>query len=631
MEIEEDYKVKVNIDDHSHENSSISTTHAVIGLSISSNKDEIAVPENLPSANHHKKNRNFSQMVETSMITPPKHLVGLEPRLKEIPKNLINGESHEGVNEKNNSKVAKNNTTKNRDNRKSRFQKMRPESILDAVTKVNGSSDEDSLINQRAERLTYSDGYIYESKRNNVLAEEKSSEVSLNQFEMLKKIGEGGYGYVMLVRRKSTADLYALKIVKYGGNIYERMIQNIINERNIFEEISGEHVVSAPFSFIHKTYACFVMDFMPGGDFGSIMRTEYYLDEQNEALPYVAELVLAIEYLHQEKIVHRDLKPENILIDKDGHLKLSDFGLSQKNYENCITTDMKEIEMEFGLKDVSDLRQDLKLEFENRKVDRQKKLKTLKNLEGKKESGGFPANKKKVSSEDVRNAVLTNNNGETRKIVGTPDYIPPEVLRGNYNEERTIDWWALGCLLYEFITGIPPFHADTSDGIFRNIMNYAENKFQISWPKIGFDPDTISPYCKDLIQKLLNPDYTKRLGYMGSEEVKSHGFFIDIDWDNLKTSTPPFIPSVDYSDLKGQDIQLDTICFKNNTKKLGSGRKKKLIDKKKFSIVRNDLLHDFNMQAYNEYKKLSSNLMEKMTKYKSQMKDSEAQNEFVVI
>merc|ERR1712032_1254481 len=119
-------------------------------------------------------------------------------------------------------------------------------------------------------------------------------EIQLQDFSMLKKIGEGGYGHVMLVRHKKTKDIYAMKIIRFSSEVSDAFMQNLINERNIFQVISGEHVVTAHFSFVHKNYCCFAMEFLPGGDFGDLLREEEYLDEMTEARPYIAELVLAI-------------------------------------------------------------------------------------------------------------------------------------------------------------------------------------------------------------------------------------------------------------------------------------------------------------------------------------------------
>lgn len=85
--------------------------------------------------------------------------------------------------------------------------------------------------------------------------------------------------------------------------------------------------MKAPFSFTEKDSQIFVMEFMPGGDLRQLLNEEVYFEEE-AARFYLAEMVMAIEHLHNFSIIHRDLKPENLVIDEKGHIKLTDFGLS---------------------------------------------------------------------------------------------------------------------------------------------------------------------------------------------------------------------------------------------------------------------------------------------------------------
>lgn len=95
----------------------------------------------------------------------------------------------------------------------------------------------------------------------------------------------------------------------------ESYIETLKSERNIFEILSGTYVTKAYYSFIHSPYLCFLMEYMPGGDFGTILKIYTCLDEIIVKF-YMAELILALEYLHDNGIVHRDLKPDNILLDE---------------------------------------------------------------------------------------------------------------------------------------------------------------------------------------------------------------------------------------------------------------------------------------------------------------------------
>eukprot|EP00012_Vannella_robusta_P011131 CAMPEP_0206197284 /NCGR_PEP_ID=MMETSP0166-20121206/8954_1 /ASSEMBLY_ACC=CAM_ASM_000260 /TAXON_ID=95228 /ORGANISM="Vannella robusta, Strain DIVA3 518/3/11/1/6" /LENGTH=205 /DNA_ID=CAMNT_0053614925 /DNA_START=380 /DNA_END=994 /DNA_ORIENTATION=- len=132
----------------------------------------------------------------------------------------------------------------------------------------------------------------------------------------------------------------------------------------------------------------------------------------------------------------------------------------------------------------------------------------------------------------------TMNNPEKQKIntevVGTPDYLAPEVLLG-LGHSYTVDWWALGIMLYEFLTGITPFNGQTVQEIFQNIVTG-----EILWPE---DPEDMPPDAQDLITKLLCSDPSERIGANGAKEVMDHPFFSDINWDSLLTDTPPFVPA----------------------------------------------------------------------------------------
>lgn len=116
---------------------------------------------------------------------------------------------------------------------------------------------------------------------------------------------------------------------------------------------------------------------------------------------------------------------------------------------------------------------------------------------------------------------------------GTPDYLAPELLLGN-DHSYEVDWWALGCIMYEFLTGIPPFNDSTPEGIFDRIM-----VGRVDWEGLyGFIPDE----AIDLVNQLLVLDPEKRLGHNGALEVKEHAFFKGVDWNSTLTRKAPFVP-----------------------------------------------------------------------------------------
>ncbi|KAG0333491.1 Serine/threonine-protein kinase MRCK alpha [Podila humilis] len=127
--------------------------------------------------------------------------------------------------------------------------------------------------------------------------------------------------------------------------------------------------------------------------------------------------------------------------------------------------------------------------------------------------------------------------------LGTWDYISPEVVdaqSGGKPYGKEVDWWAVGVVTYELLVGEAPFYAETAMGIIRLLRDHEKN--------LSFDkaPD-ISPECKDLITKLLARK-ENRLGKNGVEEIKSHPFFKGVDWDNIRKSTPPFLPVIETPD-----------------------------------------------------------------------------------
>lgn len=122
-------------------------------------------------------------------------------------------------------------------------------------------------------------------------------------------------------------------------------------------------------------------------------------------------------------------------------------------------------------------------------------------------------------------------------LIGTPDYIAPEIINQTSFSNYTIDWWSLGVMAYELIIGTRPFCADTIDEVIDNITN-----FNIEWPEVGDEEGMITSEAKDFISKLLNKDFTQRLGVYGAEELKNHPFMAGIDWEKVKSSATVFLP-----------------------------------------------------------------------------------------
>jgi serine/threonine protein kinase len=144
---------------------------------------------------------------------------------------------------------------------------------------------------------------------------------------LLRTISKGAYGKVILARKKDTHDVYAIKVLDKAAMVAKNVQDLIMNERNILSMVDNEFVVRGVWTFQSRRYLYMVMDYMKGGDFATLLEKVHHFNDATAKF-YVAHVVAALEHIHKSKIVHRDLKPDNLLIGGDGHVKLTDFGLS---------------------------------------------------------------------------------------------------------------------------------------------------------------------------------------------------------------------------------------------------------------------------------------------------------------
>jgi len=155
-----------------------------------------------------------------------------------------------------------------------------------------------------------------------------SSKVNLDDFELLAVLGRGGFGKVMQVRHKVDGEVYAMKILKKNELVKRRQVERTQTERTILAAVKHPFIVCLHYAFQNQSKLYMVMDFVQGGDFFTLMRKHRRLPEEWVRI-YIGEIAMALQHLHDMDVVYRDLKPENILLCGDGHLKLTDFGLSR--------------------------------------------------------------------------------------------------------------------------------------------------------------------------------------------------------------------------------------------------------------------------------------------------------------
>ena len=157
----------------------------------------------------------------------------------------------------------------------------------------------------------------------------KNIKVNYSDFEIIKVIGRGFIGKIILVKYKKDGKYYSMKMMRKDQIISEELQDNILLEKNILMETQCEFILSLSFFFQTKERLYYITPFLPGGDLYHKLKSDKFFDEDLVRF-YSAQIAIAIQYLHDLGIAYRDLKLENILLDENGYIKLCDFGASVK-------------------------------------------------------------------------------------------------------------------------------------------------------------------------------------------------------------------------------------------------------------------------------------------------------------
>jgi len=325
--------------------------------------------------------------------------------------------------------------------------------------------------------------------------------VKLSDFNLEKVLGKGSFGKVMLVSQKTTKEKFAIKVLKKSSIIEEDDVECTMTEKRV---LTLHHpfltTLYATFQDANRLY--FVMEFVSGGDLMFQIQRDRHFNESRSRF-YAAEVALALMYLHSNNVIYRDLKLDNVLLDREGHIKIADFGMCKCN--------------------------------------------------------------------------VTKDNPATT-FCGTPDYIAPEILQ-ELDYGHAVDWWAFGVLLYEMLSGQPPFEADHEDDLFEAILHD-----EVLFP-IWLSADSVN-----ILNQFMTKNPERRLGYDNEEvNIKRHHFFAPIDWAKLERREikPEFVP--DGSKLNFEkDFTEEEPTLSHINDKLTTNQQKEFRD---FSFVNDELFN----------------------------------------
>ncbi|GAA0149442.1 protein modifying enzyme [Lithospermum erythrorhizon] len=283
--------------------------------------------------------------------------------------------------------------------------------------------------------------------------------VGLEDFEILKLVGQGAFGKVYQVREIRSAEIFAMKVMRKDKIMENNHVEYMKTERDILTKIDHPYIVQLRYSFQNKYRLYLVLDFVNGGHLCFLLYRQG-LFREDLAWIYAAKIISAVSHLHANGIMHRDLKPENILVDAEGHVRLTDFGLA-KQFDD--TT-------------------------------------------------------------------------RSNSMCGTLEYMAPEIVLGK-GHHKAADWWSVGILLYEMLTGKVPFTGGNKHKVQQKII---KDKMKL--------PAFLTSDAHSLLKGLLQKEVSRRLGSgpKGSNEIKGHKWFSSINWKKLEARQiqPSFRPEV---------------------------------------------------------------------------------------
>ncbi|XVE78158.1 hypothetical protein DITRI_Ditri13aG0121500 [Diplodiscus trichospermus] len=355
--------------------------------------------------------------------------------------------------------------------------------------------------------------------------------LDLDRLEVVSALGRGAKGVVFLARDQVKDETLALKVISRDS--IEKKSNKAAknghgNEGNEYRRVAFEQEVLRNFNHpllprlrgvlgTDKVVG-YAIDYCPGRDLNSLRRKQTEKMFSDDIIRfYAAELVLALEYLHNLGIVYRDLKPENIMIQENGHIMLVDFDLSTK------------------LSPIS-TKSSTPLNSANKRPPDQVKKKRFSPFKRYCNSGISPDDSASQASESSEQNE-SNSAEKSNSFVGTEEYVAPEIISGN-GHDFAVDWWSLAIVLHEMLYGTTPFRGSNRKETFYRILTKPA--------ELLGEPTAL----RNLIRKLLEKDPNNRITLEG---IKGHDFFKGIDWEMiLQIQRPPYIPAQSEEEISGE-------------------------------------------------------------------------------